>query len=217
MSLLDWNIILSHISDLIEWLPFFIWLSLPTSQRSPYRKLGAYLFVNGLLKSTTFILLTIYGRYNTMPFYHIMAYFEVVLLFLFFAEGLHIRQQWQKAILVYLLLSNLANSLFFQSISEFNSNIWALNTILLMALGLKYLYNYLSQIGTIDLLKSSHFIILTALLLYFSGTLFLYIVSSEVLSKDAQGFFYNAWIIRSSADIIKCILLSFGLCLAKYN
>ncbi|WPR73300.1 hypothetical protein [Algoriphagus sp. NG3] len=217
MTLLDWNIILSHISDLSDWLPFFVFISLPKKVRIEYDLLGAYLVSLGSLKTFTLILLTFKGPVNTMPFYHLMAIVEASFLFLFITGDFGLKKG-SKTILISLLLAlNLCNTLFFQGILQFNSNAWAMNTIILTGLGLSYLVLLFNDIENIVLEKSPHFIIITGLLLYFSGSLFLYIVSSEVLSKEAKGFFHNAWIIRSMADIIKSIILTYGLWIARFN
>ncbi|MDR7132556.1 hypothetical protein J2X69_004929 [Algoriphagus sp. 4150] len=217
MTLLDWNIILSHISDLSDWLPFFIFISLPKKVREEYNLLGAYLFTLGSLKTITLILLTIKGTFNTMPFYHLMAIVEATFLFLFITRDFGLKKGSKPLIVSLLLALNLYNTLSFQGILEFNSNAWAMNTIILIGLGLSSLVLLFNDIENIVLGKSPRFIILTGLLLYFSGSLFLYIVSSEVLSKEAKGFFHNAWIIRSIADIIKSIILTYGLWIARFS
>jgi len=114
-----------------------------------------------------------------------------------------------------IVLLNLMNSLFLQTIDKFNSNAWSINTIVLIGVALYYLFELFSQQETLEFEKSPTIIIISGLLIYFSGSLFLYIVSSKVLSKEAQGFFFNAWLIRSGSDIIKSIFLTLGLWMAK--
>jgi len=92
MTLKDWNIFLSHISDLSDWLPFIVWLFLPRSRRNELNNLGAYLLVNSLLKTTTLILLSVNRHFNTMLFYHLMAAAELVFLSLYLTSLLRINQ-----------------------------------------------------------------------------------------------------------------------------
>lgn len=215
MNLFDWNVTLSHISDLSDWLPFFVWIFLPEKKKNQYKLLGAYFFLVGFFKSTTLILLLIKGQYNTMPFYHAMAIGEVSLLFLFLTREIFTKVKIQQLVLVLILGLNIVNSVLFQNFNEFNSNTWAFNTIVLIGFGLYSLLQIFKKSESIELEKSDEFIITAGLLLYFSGSLFLYIVSSEVLSKEANGLFHNAWIIRSTADIIKSIILTYGLWIAS--
>lgn len=217
MNLFDWNVTLSHISDLSDWLPFIVWIFLPETKRNQYKLLGAYFFVLGFFKTTTLLLLLVKGQYNTMPFYHAMAIGEVSLLYLFLTKGIFKSSKVQYLILASICSFNLINAIYFQNYDEFNSNAWALNTILLIGFGLYTLILLFNKFESIELEKSDEFIVIAGLLLYFSGSLFLYIVSSEVLSKEANGLFHNAWIIRSAADIIKSIILTYGLWLACSN
>lgn len=217
MNLFEWNVILSHVSDLSDWLPFIVWILLENKKKNQYKLLGAYFFLLGFFKSTTLILLLIKGQYNTMPFYHAMAIGEVSLLFLFLTREIFNRDKIQLFVLAFILALNIVNTFLFQSFNEFNSNAWALNTIVLIGFGLYSLLQLFKKSESVELEKSDEFIITAGLLLYFSGSLFLYIVSSEVLSKEASGFFHNAWIIRSSSDIIKSIILTYGLWVACSN
>ncbi|SFB50574.1 hypothetical protein [Algoriphagus aquimarinus] len=211
MNLLDWNIFLAHVSDVSDWLPFIAFISLPKKVRAEFNSLGAYLFIIGILKTITLVLLVYNGVFNTMQFYHLMACVEVTFLFVYLTRYFGLKKSSKIMIVVLLLLMNFCNTLFFQGILVFNSNAWAMNTIILTGLGLSSLGLLFKDLESIALEKSPQFLIITGLLLYFSGSLFLYIVSSEVLSKEANGFFHNAWLIRSMADIIKSFILTYGL------
>lgn len=217
VSLLDWNILFSHISDLSDWLPFLLFLSLPIKEKKKFSILGAYLFLMGILKSSTLLLLTFVGKVNTMPLYHIMAPLEVTLLILFYGRFLKIPMKSRIGILFLVLIPNFINTFYLQGIMEFNSNAWAINTLILIGFGLSSLFYLFKELETIELEKSPEFLINSGFLLYFAGSIFLYIVSSEVLSKEANGFFYNAWIIRSVADIIKNLIITYGLWIARSN
>lgn len=217
MTLKEWNILLSHASDLADWIPFFIYSFLQKSIRKEYIFLGAYLLGNSLLKTCTLLILSFKGHTNTMVFYHIMALVEVICISAYFLRlnSISPRKIWIIAAIV--LFGNILNSLFLQKYNEFNSNAWAFNTILLIGLGLYYFYMLFTRIENLQLEKHPDFLIVSGMLLYFSGSLFLYIVSSEVLSQEARGFFYNGWLIRSVSDILKSTILAYGLWMAKHN
>ena len=215
MSLKEWNILLSHISDFSDWLPFIIWFFLPRIVRIKYRYLGAYLFFLGVLKVCTFLLIKSEGQVNTMPFYHLMALIEFILIFGYFAELIDL-DRLKKIILFSIVISlNILNTVFIQEVLYFNSNSWAINSIVLLMLSLLYLRNLFSDVEYVEIPNSIDFIIVSAFLVYFSGSLFLYLLSYDVLSNNDEGFYHNAWILRSAADIIKGIIITKGLWLAK--
>jgi hypothetical protein len=217
MDLKHWNITLSHISDIADWFPFVVFALLPKIKRKEYELMGAYLLLNGALKTYTLVLIAIQGPVNTMLIYHIMAPLEVMLLYSYMASAHRFQPITNGGILIFIVIGNVTNTLFFQPVNEFNSTAWTVNTLLLIGLALYSLFQLFSQVDTLELEKSPAFIVLTALLIYFSGSLFLYIVSSKVLSREAQGFFHNAWLIHSVSDIFKSVLLTYGLWLARYR
>ncbi|HEY8934801.1 MAG TPA: hypothetical protein VIM65_06250, partial [Cyclobacteriaceae bacterium] len=174
MDLKYWNIVLSHLSDVSDWLPFFIFALLPVEKRKEYKLLGAYLLLMSLLKTSTLVLISIKGIVNTYWLYHIMALGEVISLYFYMMPSLPLKRSWMYSIILSVVLFNLANSLYIQNINEFNSNAWSVNTILLIAVALYYLFNFFSKLDLLEFEKSPVFMITTALLIYFSGSLFLY-------------------------------------------
>jgi hypothetical protein len=215
VKLLDWNILLSYVSDLTDWLPLMIYFSLDKKRKILYRFLGAYLLINSILKTSTFVILNI-RTVNTLPFYHLLSVFEFVFLFLFFSQTLQL-QRGKWLLLFGIALLNIANTMFYQTIYEFNSYSWAGNSMILVSMGLFVLYKIYLNIEDIALNQYPLFIINSGLLIYLSGSLFTYILGSDILSQEAKDFFHNAWIIKSISDIIKSALLTVGLWVAKRN
>ena len=154
--------------------------------------------------------------WNNMILFHLLAIVEVVVLYYFYHRIIFNRSP-KLLVIAVLILINVANSMFNEGIMEFNSTAWSLDIIFLLSLGLMYLYRVYQDLESVPLDRSPLFIINTGLLLYFSGSLFTYILGSKILSKESQDFFHNAWIIQSLANIIKNVAISYGLWLAKFK
>jgi len=95
------------------------------------------------------------------------------------------------------------NSVFIENINHFNSIGWTFSVVFLLCLALRYLYKLYDDLENIQLGSHPLFIINTGFLIYFTGSLFTYIFGWEILSKEARGFFHNAWIIQSLSNIGK--------------
>ncbi len=215
MSLKDWNILLSQLSDLSDWLPLLVFLTLPSKGRKKYAVLGVYLLINSVLKMITLILAA--RSLHTIIVYHFLSVIEISTLFIFYSKILDLKKILSSVCLILILTINFSNTIFFQGIQYFNSNAWAFNTIILLVLNVLYFYELISKVENIILSRTSLFIINAGLLIYFSGSFFTYILAIDILSQEAKGFFHNAWIIRSVADIVKCPILCYGLWMEKHN
>lgn len=215
MNLLHWNIWLSYISDLADWFPLIVYMTLDQQKRRSYHLLGAYLFINSILKTSTFIILNVV-LVNTLPVYHVLALSEFFFLFLFFSQALG-WQKWKWLVVFVIISLNIGNTIFLQPVHEFNSYSWAANSLVLVAMGLLVLYRIYVDMEDVSLHHYPLFIITSAVLIYLAGSLFTYILGSDILSKEAKSVFHNAWIIRSISDIVKSILLLAGLWVLKRN
>lgn len=190
-------------------------MTLDRQKRRSYYLLGAYLLINSILKTSTFIVLNI-ELVNTLPVYHFLALSEFFFLFLFFSQALRWRN-WKWLFVSFIVLLNIGNTIFLQPMYEFNSYAWAANSLVLVAMGLFVLYRIYVDIEDVSLNHYPLFIITSAVLIYLAGSLFTYILGSDILSKEAKSVFHNAWIIRSISDITKSTLLVAGLWVLKRN
>ncbi len=214
MDLKSWNVVLSHLSDLSDWPPFFVFLLLPRSIKKKYKVLGVYFLLASSLKTATLFLAS--QRINTHGFYHALSLAEFTCLAIFYKQ---ILPKWffVNVSIIVVIAINLVNSLFVQKFDQFNSNAWAMNTLVLIFLGLVYLYILYQNIEDIQLEKAPLFVVNFGFMIYFAGSIFTYLLAIDIFSQEAVGFFHNAWIIRSIADIIKSPIICFGLWLMRDN
>jgi hypothetical protein len=202
---------ISSLSDLSEFLPLFAWL-LYGRREMPYFVLGIFFFLSSFIKLAT--LVTAELSIHNMPAYHVLACIEIVMFFCFYSNLFFNKVKWWGVIILCML--NAANTIFLQDITTFNSIAWTVNMIVLLGLGLTYLFQiYKRENDYTPLEKRPDFIITAGLLIYASGSLFTYLMGTEILSGKPQGFFHNAWLFHCIANISKNFIVSYGLWLTK--
>lgn len=148
-----------------------------------------------------------------MHAFHLLALVEVGFLYCFYNLTLFNKIYYSG--LAAMLLINVLNTLFIENLSEFNSTAWSINSILLMAFGLAYLLKLYQRIEAIRLERDPVFVINSGILMYCSGSLFTYILGSEILSGDPRGFFHNAWLIQCISNITRNFIAGYGLWLTR--
>lgn len=202
---------ISSFSDLSEFLPFFSWVFF-AKKGLPWSVLGKFFLFSALLKLVT--LITAEFQVNNMPLFHLLAMVEISILYVFYCILLGGRISY--AILALLVISNLANALFIQDIFMFNSIAWTVNMMILLAIGFYYLANvYHKDDDNTPLEGRPDFIITAGWLIYAAGSLFTYLMGTEILSGKAEGFFHNAWLFQCISNIVKNVFVSYGLWLTK--
>lgn len=149
---------------------------------------------------------------HNMPAFHILAFWEIVMLFVYYSK-LVFKKVYIAGIAILLLLN--AGSLFFQALDTFNSYAWAINIMILIIMGILYLFKLYNTEDYTPLEMRPDFIINSGWLIYASGSLFAYLMGTEILSGEPEGFFHNAWIFQCVSNLSKNIIVSYGLWLAK--
>ncbi|MCZ4245108.1 hypothetical protein [Pedobacter punctiformis] len=178
----------------------------------PYTLMGIFFMISAPLKLFTLITAELY--INNMPVFHLLAFVEISMVYCFYCYLIQQRINYW-GILVLLVFNGL-NTLFIQSIYGFNSLAWTLNMILLIVMGLMYFFRlYKDDEDYTPLEQRPTFIIAAAWLIYASGSLFTYLMGTEILSGKPEGFFNNAWVFQSISNISKNLIISYGLWLTK--
>jgi len=207
------SFIVSEISDLSETLPLVIWLVFARKKKQ-FNILGIFLTVSAALKVLSVV--TAKMNIHNMPLYHLLAVTEVVIVYCFYS-----RMMFNKVYVwgaVFLFFLNFYNSLFVQHLSAFNSISWAEDMIVLLIMGIVYLFRlYNDESNYTPLEERPDFIINAGFLIYAGGSLFTYLMGTSILSGKASGFFHNAWFFMCVANIIKNILISYGLWRARLD
>jgi hypothetical protein len=202
---------ISSVSDVSEVLPFSVWMIFARKQR-PYFLLGIFLGLLFLVKVYT--LITAEFDINNMPAYHFLALLEIIAVYCFYCQLLY--QRIYSAGILVLAILHIINTFFYQNILTFNSMAWTADMVLIIGFGLFYFLKiYNNEDDYSPLQRRPDFIITVGWLLYASGSLFTYLMASDILSGYAAGFFKNGWFFQTVSNIIKDIIISYGFWLTK--
>jgi hypothetical protein len=209
VELIYWNILISTVADLSDALPL-IFLLRKVGER--YLKvLRAYFIGSFVVKFITIVLIFGFNVRNTLAFYHFLSLFEFICLFLYFSGMIGVKFKHVLLPFSLVLLFNIVNSIWLQGFNEFNSHAWGVNTTVLLFMGLLYLYKLYSDFEDIAIEKHFGFIVCAAFMIYFGGSLFTYLLGWKILSQVPTGFFANGWIIQSIANVVKNVIIVYGV------
>lgn len=201
----------SSTSDLSDFLPLSVWLLFARKNRT-YLILGIYFLLAAFIKLFTFV--TAEYHIHNMPAYHLLAVVEITMIFSFYSQLIFKRVYiWT---VIFLLLFSLADSVFLEPCTTFNSISWTVDMMVLIIMGVTYLYKLYSEDSDVTPLEQRpDFMITTGWLLYAAGSLFSYLFGSATLSGKAEGFYNNAWIFQCVSNLFKNTIISYGLWRAR--
>lgn len=227
MEFKDWNLIVSTISELSDIVPLIFLLF---SHAANLRILTIYFLLSFLIKLTTIVIIFGFGSSNTHPFYHVLAIVEFVCLYSYFHNAIGWKKKSLWVVLTIVVLLNVVNAVYLQAfayypseelgglqdvfhkaILSFNSYAWSINTLILLCMSARYLYTLYLKADNVSIELHGGFIINAGFLIYFSGSLFIYLLGFSILSQKPESFFANAWIIQAIASLAKNIIVSYGV------
>ncbi|MES2651070.1 MAG: hypothetical protein V4663_04985 [Bacteroidota bacterium] len=206
----DISFAVSNISDISEIMPALIWLRWGNHNK-PYLLLGLFFLFSGIIKLIA--LFTAIQNIPNMPLYHLLAYMEVISVYIFYRQ---VNEKKPNPFFIATLFLIYAVNTFFQDIYlHFNSNTWTLTVLIILFLGMGFFYRIYKQEDNIILKKMPQFVITCGWLIYASGSLFTYLMGTDILSGKPEGFFNNAWIFQCISNIIKNGIICYGFYLSR--
>lgn len=213
-ELKDIAFLISSTSDVSEVLPALFYLGF-AQKKKPFSILGVFFVVSAIIK--VFTLVTAELSIHNMPAYHLLAAIEIISVYCFY-NLLVLKKIFFQGVAA-LFLIQVVNTAFFQEMWSFNSIAWTINMMLMIMMGLIFFFKiYKEDDGDRKPLENRpDFIITCGWLMYASGSLFTYLMGTEILSGKPEGFFKNAWIFQCFSNIIKNIIISYGFLLTKKN
>ncbi|MDW7693932.1 hypothetical protein R9C00_04165 [Flammeovirgaceae bacterium SG7u.111] len=213
-SFREFSILVAELADYTDFIPLVLLLFI--KKRKPeYNYLLANFFIVTVIKIITNVLADKVA--NNMPLYHLISLVELVFLTLFYTQILKFKRQTTRVLLAAFLVLNVANSIFLQSIYEWNSYAISLNTLLYIYFGLYFFYRVYAKEETTNLFKYPLFYINVGFLVFFASTFFLFAMGAILLSSYGNSFYENTWIIQSISNILKNFVLAYGLVLVIRN
>jgi len=145
---------------------------------------------------------------NNLPILHIYTLLELVLLSLFYKKI----GNWGKPILWITIISStliLCNTIFLQPIQGFNNNARTLEQIIIIIYSIAFFFNYPTRIANDKSLAQSLNLINSAILIYFSGSLFIFMFSQ--LFIDKREVYLKFWVFNAFLSFLFQLLVFISL------
>jgi hypothetical protein len=123
------------------------------------------------------------NEWSNLFLYHFYAVAEFLLLSTLYSRHLNglIKPLYIKSLMIAFLIFAVVNSLFFQSLKQFNSNVTFIEGLLLIVLSIVYFYKLLRDLDHKKLERVPMFWINMSVLTYFSGALILFHVANDLI------------------------------------
>lgn len=147
---------------------------------------------------------------NNLPVAHAYGLLEGILLITFFSYLLNWKNQTWTGVAIAYTLVYVADSIFLESIYSFNAWSRSLEALLMIGLCVMAFSMFYSREEDIFIEKSPHFWIVIGILTYFSGALFSFLLSTDMLSQSSERF-YGSWILHNFSNVLKNIIFTIGL------
>jgi hypothetical protein len=147
---------------------------------------------------------------NNLPIAHAYGLLEGILLIKFFDSLLGWKKStWTLVAVTYTLLY-LADSIFLESIFSFNAWSRSVEALLMIALCVMAFRMFYDKEEDIFIEKSPHFWMVIGILTYFSGALFSFLLSTDMLSQSSERF-YGSWMLHNFSNLLKNVIFTIGL------
>lgn len=197
--------ILIHISSASIILPMIISLMRVKFLRKPYYPVVIYVWVTGFVEAAAkYVKYGLHESNNLL--YNCQTILEFTLISLIFYYVFD-RDFLKKGILLLItLFIPIALVLIVENPFYFNENLNGTSGLLLILITLTYFYRLLQNMSIPILSHSAMFWISSGVLLYFSGTIFVYIFSSVVFENNMP-----LWSINLYLNILFHIMLTIGI------
>lgn len=147
---------------------------------------------------------------NNMPVVHAYGLIDGILLITFFRYVLNWKNlTWTLVAATYAILY-VADSIFLESIFSFNAWSRSMEALLMIVLCVMAFTMFYSKEEDIFIEKSPLFWIVIGILTYFSGALFSFLLSTDMLSQSSDRF-YGSWILHNFSNLLKNVIFTVGL------
>ncbi len=176
-----------------------------------FRWLFIHLFVVFIIEAISMVL-NIFSVPNTF-LYHIYIVEEFVLLALFYRAWFR-SSLLQKSVVVMIfvfLIFSILNSLIFQKSQVFNSNARVVESIILTLLSIVTFINLFQSSDNVRLVQHPLFWFNCAILLYFTSSLILFLLSNLLLEKSSAKFNGYVWDFHRWLALVYYSIIGIGL------
>jgi hypothetical protein len=179
------------------------------------RILVFYVFLSALVDLMSYIIIY-YFKHSNAGLFRAYTLIEFTLLTLYF-RTLFNRKSVQLFFLIAVLVFGLIDIIctqFLQPGDAFDSYASAIEGLFMLSFSLCYFYKVFTEVVIVKLEKDASFWIVSAILIYFAGNLFLFLCSDNTLAS-MQEYFLKYWSIDFILNTIFNILLAIGLWITR--
>ncbi len=153
-----------------------------------------------------------YKKMNNLPLYHFYAVIEFVLIINIYRIVLS--KIFSKQVFIILgvafTIFAIMNTLFFQNLNTFNSNVTTLMGLLVIFLALSYFYALLKEVKYSALETNPMFWINAGFLIYFSSNLILFFINNNMFKGSTEAS-YLVWGLHAIVNIVLTIFYTIAL------
>lgn len=149
---------------------------------------------------------------NTYPLFHIYAPIEYAIIVLIFANSVFEASEKKGLIISVLIVFvyGIANSIFWQSIKEPNTNITTVTSLLITSISIYSLFRILSTMKYSRVETSSFFWVVVGMLIYFPTSFMLFAYSNWLKPIDPQDSI-NVWVVHVIFNTIHYLCFNIAL------
>ncbi|MCK8522067.1 hypothetical protein M0D21_10840 [Aquimarina sp. D1M17] len=202
--------ILGDISSFIALLPLLVAAFKFKSLNNVQQKLLYILIVILIVESISTILW--YQKINNLPVYHFYTVIEFLLIMNIYVGELS--QVYSKQLFVYLSIIftvfAVINTIFFQNLFTFNSNVTTALGVIVVLFALSYFYKLLKEVKYSSLETNPMFWINSGFLIYFSSNLMLFFINNNLFKESTEAS-YLVWGLHAVVNIILIIFYTIAV------
>ncbi|AXT52137.1 hypothetical protein D1818_15295 [Aquimarina sp. BL5] len=151
-------------------------------------------------------------KINNLPLYHFYAVIEFLLIINIYRKVLSgiFSKNFFVILGVGFGIFSLANTLFFQDLYTFNSNVTTLMGLLVIFFSLSYFYALLKEVKYSALETNPMFWINSGFLIYFSSNLILFFINNNMFKGSTEAS-YLVWGLHAIVNIVLTIFYTIAL------
>jgi hypothetical protein len=191
-------------------IPFFIGIYKYKELRN--LKFLFFFICGGVVTETGLKILKSIGYRNNLVLTHFYAIASFVLLAIFFQKVFsgYIKRIWFKSLIFFFLILCFVQLLFFQSINDFPSLQFSVLALVMVAFSILYFHKVMVEAKIVHLSKEPLIWINAAILVYYTGSLFYYILFNLFLDQLIDFFFTTMRYYFPALNALFYVLIAVG-------
>lgn len=175
--------------------------------------LRAFIIASFLFEALFYTLSKLHTR--NVQYSHLYSVIEFATLFFFFKQILDLKKGSLypfAAYLIYLLI----NPFFFEEMMSFNPMARSLSCLIFIFLSLSFFFKLYQEEEILEPVKNPLFIIVIALFIYYSASIFTFVLINETFFTDLDPkAIHNSLFFHSLSNVLKNMLITVALWMAR--